>query len=621
MEFLKNFKLNDKTKKLNKYDWFVIGIMVLIYAIISFFRLGDMNVPQTYKSYENDGDSTIIVLKDAALINKIRYYVGNELGDITIYHSLDDDKYEEATTINIGSVLTWQDAYVNVYAKYIKIVANRAKTSIGDIALYNYNTILPIQSCTDNELIDEIDLVPETISYMNSTYFDEIYYARSAYEYANGLDAYEWSHPPLGKLLITIPVAIFGYNPFAYRLMGNIFGILLIPIMYIFAKKIFKNRKWAILAGLIMMFDTFHFAHTRIALVDGIQVTFVLLSVLFMKNYIDAGNKVEFKKKALYLLLSGAFFGCAMSTKWNAAYFGLGLAITFFIHLLKQYNITFKKIIKGITLERIIKFISIVAIIPFVLYYVSFLMFSKGTAGIFVKIYFLVFGIGILTILVGMLIKDKNLLKLFGVCVASFIVVPVIIYASTYLLFPNLSYYDGTIKGIVDVNEMMYNYHASLDATHPFSSVWYEWPIMANPVWFYSGSTADGVRMTITDIGNPAIWWVGIIGVIYLIINLFKNKDKDSGFLLVFILATFIPYVFIGRLMFMYHYFITLPFVMLAIVAFIKWITEKIKNDRVYYGYIILIIFMFIIFYPVVSGMPVGDEYINALRWLPKWYF
>ena len=73
--------------------------------------------------------------------------------------------------------------------------------------------------------------------------------------------------------------------------------------------------------------------------------------------------------------------------------------------------------------------------------------------------------------------------------------------------------------------------------------------------------------------------------------------------------------------MFMYHYFITLPFIMLAIVSFIRWITEKIKSDKVYYGYIALIIITFIIFYPVVSGMPVTSEYVESLRWLSGWYF
>ena len=73
--------------------------------------------------------------------------------------------------------------------------------------------------------------------------------------------------------------------------------------------------------------------------------------------------------------------------------------------------------------------------------------------------------------------------------------------------------------------------------------------------------------------------------------------------------------------MFMYHYFITLPFVMLGIVSFIKWITEKTKSNKALYAYILLIIVMFMVFYPITSGMPVTRDYVDSLKWLPGWYF
>ena len=75
-------------------------------------------------------------------------------------------------------------------------------------------------------MIDERHTVPKQISHLNSTYFDEIYFARTAYEYANGLPAYEWVHPPLGKLLMAIPIKLGKMAPFYYRFMGNVAGIL-----------------------------------------------------------------------------------------------------------------------------------------------------------------------------------------------------------------------------------------------------------------------------------------------------------------------------------------------------------------------------------------------------------
>jgi len=46
--------------------------------------------------------------------------------------------------------------------------------------------------------------VPETITYKNGTYFDEIYHARTAYENVVNVYPYEISHPPLGKLILSL---------------------------------------------------------------------------------------------------------------------------------------------------------------------------------------------------------------------------------------------------------------------------------------------------------------------------------------------------------------------------------------------------------------------------------
>ena len=51
-------------------------------------------------------------------------------------------------------------------------------------------------------LIDEPDTLEGEPGWYNSTYFDEIYHARTAYEHLQGTRPYETTHPPLGKLLI-----------------------------------------------------------------------------------------------------------------------------------------------------------------------------------------------------------------------------------------------------------------------------------------------------------------------------------------------------------------------------------------------------------------------------------
>ena len=78
------------------------------------------------------------------------------------------------------------------------------------------------------KLLDEPDIVPESRTCLNGTYFDEIYHARTAYENVVNVYPYEISHPPLGKLIISIGIRLFGMTPFGWRFMGTLFGVLML---------------------------------------------------------------------------------------------------------------------------------------------------------------------------------------------------------------------------------------------------------------------------------------------------------------------------------------------------------------------------------------------------------
>ena len=556
--------LRDNSRKLGKVDWLIIGIMVVVYSIISFINLGSFTNPQTFLEFQYSGEEASFTLAEAKEISHIRMYSGPEVGSYDIFISSDGNNYEQATTVTQNSVFAWNDFQIDKNFQYLKIISKNEGSYVGEIQLYdNYGNKVELtaESETAKLLIDEKDTVPATISYLNSTYFDEIYFARSAYEYIHGIPTVEWVHPPLGKLIMAIPVLLFGMSTFAYRLMGNIAGILMIPVIYSLAKNIFKNRKWAILAGLLMMFDCFHFAQTRMGTVDSFLVLFIMLSALFMYKYIVLENDAKLKTKLGNLFLSGLFIGCAIATKWTGLYAGLALAIVFFANMIYRNVGKHKE-------------------------------------------------------------KDKDLGKIILACFVFFVGIPLLIYVLSYLLFPVV--YPGKVEGIsglIKQTQDMYTYHSTLEATHPFTSEWYTWPAMIKPVWYYVGYFGGDMKGTIVGIGNPAIWWFGIIASIFVLIMALLRRKREDWFILVFILATWLPYVFIGRIMFMYHYFPTLPFIMLAIVALIKFITEKIRNNSVYLFYVGVVILLFTYFYPVISGMITSDKYIETIRWLSTWYF
>ena len=82
-------------------------------------------------------------------------------------------------------------------------------------------------------LFDEQDAVPDAISQLNSMYFDEIYHGRTGYEQLHRMPVYETTHPPLGKDLIMLGIALFGMTGFGWRFSGTLFGVLLLSLIHI----------------------------------------------------------------------------------------------------------------------------------------------------------------------------------------------------------------------------------------------------------------------------------------------------------------------------------------------------------------------------------------------------
>ena len=220
-------------------------------------------------------------------------------------------------------------------------------------------------------------------------------------------------------------------------------------------------------------------------------------------------------------------------------------------------------------------------------------------------------------------IKNKRNIKktlLYGTIY--FVIIPLIIYTSIYFIYPkNRVAYTDSYKAIIDQTEMMYNYHSKLTDDHFFSSDWYTWPISYKPVWYYEQEYSYVTKGTITAIGNIVIWWLGIIAVLYLPYRIIKKKELESIILLITVLSLWLPYIFIGRVMFLYHYFPVVPFITLAVVKLLKDIEEKTKKTFIVPIYLTIVIGFFIIYYPVISGIPVSKHYIDSLKLLESWYF
>ena len=169
--------------------------------------------------------------------------------------------------------------------------------------------------------------------------------------------------------------------------------------------------------------------------------------------------------------------------------------------------------------------------------------------------------------------------------------------------------------------EGMFSYHSQLAATHPYSSLWYEWPTMIRPVFYYSNTVANDLREGISAFGNPLVWWAGIFAFAYMIYRIFAKHDRTACFLSFAYLVQYLPWMLVSRCTFAYHYFPSVPFVALMVVYSLYCFIGDDKKKRIFgFAYCGAAVALFVMFYPVLSGQPVALEYVtNGLKWLSGW--
>ncbi len=135
----------------------------------------------------------------------------------------------------------------------------------------------------------------------NERYFDEIYYPRSGIEYLKGVRInsdweypFEWTHPPLTKLLIALSIWMFGGvahgdSGWGWRFLNVVCGTLMVPLCYLFAKRLLGSTLFASIAAFMLTFDGFRFVQSRIATPEIWVATFGLGRLVRVLSALD-GN-------------------------------------------------------------------------------------------------------------------------------------------------------------------------------------------------------------------------------------------------------------------------------------------------------------------------------------------
>ena len=584
-------------------------MLSIVFFSIAVVNLGLTQSPTT-TTQMTDGQNLYLTLSNSTNVKSLLFLLKQGAINVSISSGTPDIWLKDTVNDTWPYSASWSEDYYKWHEVSFAQTTQHLKLSFGSTG--GYNSIIAeiavidqnghqvtIQSINDlssenpnlHNLIDEQNIVQYPSDYMQNTYFDEIYFVRTAEQYLHSQLPYEWTHPPLGKLIQASSLIIFGFNPFGWRIMGVIFATFMIPLIYLFGKKMFGTWIGGFTAAFLLNFDFMHFTMARMGTADTYIVFFSLASQLFffiyLKNVLDKG----WKTSIIPLFFAVFFFILGFSSKWLVLYGFVGeLALLLSLRLNEVIKL------KGSLSARVYAFLDR----PYS-QIVAFLLLALG-------IYFLTY-------------------------------IPDMLAGRSFL-------------DVINLQGQMYIYHSTLKATHPFSSQWYSWPFMFDPIntiknmlsdqppstlqWVHvpvyleSASMTNGLRSTIVVLGNPAVWWMGftsILGItVFSIPKVFSKTFSlkqylPAIFLVVVFFFQWLPYVLITRVVFIYHFYSNVPILCLGSAYVISkyWSNKWMKIAAI--AYFALTIALFILFYPVISGVPASQSTIDSLKWFNGWVF
>jgi len=526
----------------------LVFLLMGSFYLYVFYGLGTTQVPQTFHTFKESQSVTRFNFEKQVHIDKICYYVGIDKNVNFTLEYKSQKGWKKFYTYDKGYPYSfrWKCIQKRVNTSNILLRITKNEMMLNEIRFFSKDKAIPFKS-NKKYLDDENNYVVDT-TYYSGMFFDEIYFARTAYEIIHDIHVYENTHPYLGKLLIIPGIKIFGMTPFGWRFMNALFAGILIFMAYHFALHLFRKETYGFIAAFLMTYSFMHLAQARIGLIDTFGVLFVFISYFYLYRFIVS-------QQLSRLLLSGAFFGLGMAVKWSAVFASVGFVFIALYLLITRYPLHKRFLGSRLLLYGVLSY----GIVAFFVYAVSFFD----------------------------------------------------IYAKT-----------GSIQSIINYNTNMYNYHSTLQATHPYSSPWWSWPIDMKPMGYYK-QVKDGILSSINVFGNPAIFWMGILAMCYVLFASIVRKSLEATFILMAFLGLYLPYVFVGRLMFIYHFYYAMPFLILAIVYMFRDGMEKFTVVHQPYGvYLFSVAGLFLAFYPVLSGYEITQSYVDEwLKWFSTWWF
>ncbi|OIV37978.1 phospholipid carrier-dependent glycosyltransferase [Mangrovactinospora gilvigrisea] len=469
----------------------------------------------------------------------------------------------------------------------------------------------------------------------NAVIFDETYYPKDAWSLLHhgfetawpkdadkllvghppsaplGNEAAYVAHPPLGKWVMALGEAVFGMHPFGWRFMTALLGTLAVLLVCRIGRRLFRSTFLGCVAGLLLALDGLAFVMSRTALLDGVLMFWVLAAFGCLlvdrdrsrARLADAvGDEPDDARASTvrlgwrpWRIAAGLCLGAACATKWNGMFFLVAFAVMAVLwdSGARRLAGSSRPYRAALLRDALPAFLS-TAVLAFAVYVVSWSGWIFTSGGYYRQ------------------------------------------WGAQHPASSGWGWVPDWVRSLWYYQYSVYQFNANLHTPHNYQSNPWSWLVVGRPVSFYyeqvgqgtSGCTAHQCAQEVLAIGTPALWWVSIPALIYVLWRWVFRRDWRAGALLCAVAAGYLPWFhYQARTIFYFYAVAFVPFLCLAVAMALGALIgpARASDTRRAWGTAIAgvvvaaVALNFIYFYPILTGGTLPMDAWRARMWLPTW--
>ncbi|MDD5146999.1 MAG: phospholipid carrier-dependent glycosyltransferase [Candidatus Daviesbacteria bacterium] len=188
-----------------------------------------------------------------------------------------------------------------------------------------------------------------------------------------------------------------------------------------------------------------------------------------------------------------------------------------------------------------------------------------------------------------------------------FFLIPPTVYLLSYTHYFLMGY---NWNDFIELHNQIWWYQTHLEATHPYSSPWWSWPLNLYPVWYFVDYQKNSIANIFAS-GNPLVFWTGSIAILATTWETVKKRSIHLMIVLLGFLVFWLPWAASPRIMFLYHFSPSVPFLSLALGYQLNTLLNDEKGRKLVILLLFLIILSFILIFPFLTGLPIPRDLVK----------